>query len=107
MLLATVPQTFFDIIWYLIVNEYPLFINGIKFTLIISILGTLIGLILAFLVTSLRILERSKRDSLGIIVLKIIGNIFGVSYVEFFRGTPMIVQAMIFYYGLAMLGYRL
>lgn len=101
------PSGFFDSILYLLKNEYPLYISGIKFTVIISVLGTFFGLVLAFFLTVLRLLERESRDRRVTRVLKRIGNLFGVSYVEFFRGTPMIVQAMIFYYGLAMLGFRL
>lgn len=106
-MLSAMPQGFFNIVLFLLQEEYPLYLNGLKFTIIIAITGTFLGLFVAFFVTVLRLLERDSRDTVVSRIIKKIGSITGVSYVEFFRGTPMIVQAMIFYYGLAMLGFRL
>lgn len=101
------PSNFFDIIVYILQNESDLYLSGLKFTIIIAILGTMFGLFVSFFITVLRLLEKDSRDLKSTIIFKKIGNIAGVVYVEFFRGTPMIVQAMIFYYGLAMIGFRL
>ncbi|QMS85470.1 amino acid ABC transporter permease [Candidatus Xianfuyuplasma coldseepsis] len=106
-MLAIMPSGFFEIVWFLIQEEYPLYLSGIRFTIVIAVVGTFLGLLVAFLLSVLRLGDRDPRDAKISIVLKRIGNIVGLSYVEFFRGTPMIVQAMIFYYGLAMLGLRL
>jgi putative lysine transport system permease protein len=102
-----IPSGFFAIVWYLLKEEYPLYISGIQFTIIISITGTLLGLVVAFFITVLRLMENDSRDGVMSRILKRLSRIVGVVYVEFFRGTPMIVQAMIFYYGLAMVGVRL
>ena len=53
----------YDIIIYFI-REYDVnFIDGIKTTLKLALLGTVIGLLLAFLLVSLRILESNPRDN--------------------------------------------
>lgn len=101
------PSGFFAIVWYLLKEEYPLYLSGIQFTIIIAISGTLLGLVVAFFVTVLRLMEDDTRDGWMALLVKRVSRIVGVVYVEFFRGTPMIVQAMIFYYGLAMIGLRL
>jgi putative lysine transport system permease protein len=88
----------YDIIIYFI-REYDVnFIDGIKTTLKLALLGTVIGLLLAFLLVSLRILESNPRDNDLIKLFKKIGNSFANIYVTIIRGTPMIVQAFIFYY---------
>lgn len=88
----------YDTIIYFI-REYDVnFVDGIKTTLKLALLGTVIGLVLAFLLVSLRILESSPRDNDLIRFIKKIGNTFANIYVTVIRGTPMIVQAFIFYY---------
>jgi putative lysine transport system permease protein len=106
-MLTSIPQGFLPIIGFLLKNEYSLYLNGLKFTVIVALTGTLFGLILSLFLTVLRLLEQDKKDSVLVRVFKKVGNISAVMYVEFFRGTPMIVQAMIFYYGLATLGVQL
>ena len=106
-MLSAMPQGFFNIILFLIREEWPLYVSGLQFTIVIAIVGTFLGLVVSFFLTVLRLLERDSRDIPLSVFFKKLGNITGVTYVEFFRGTPMIVQAMIFYYGLAMLGLRL
>lgn len=68
------------------------FINGAKFTLVLAfftvLLGTLLGLFL-----SLMKLSNNK-----------IINFIATAYIEFIRGTPVLVQLYIIYYGLPSLG---
>jgi len=106
-LLASIPQDFLGGIFFIFKENYALYIEGIKYTLMIATLGTLIGLILALFLTVLRIQERSKKDGLKERVMKKLAMTSSSIYVEFFRGTPMMVQAMIFFYGLARIGFRL
>ena len=88
----------YDTIVYF-VREYKVnFIEGIKVTLKLALLGTVIGLILAFLMVSLRTLKADPRDNDLIKFFKKIGSTFAGVYVTIIRGTPMIVQAFIFYY---------
>lgn len=90
------PSTFTRVI-----TEYgQLFYEGIKNTLAISLFGTICGLIIAIILGTIRSIKLSPRDSLfKKIVVKVSDFIIRV-YVTIFRGTPMMVQAMIIYYGL-------
>lgn len=106
-ILSSIPDDFIGGITHIFRENYPLYIEGLKYTLLISILGTSFGLLLALFITVLRIQEIDRRDSLGRRILKRCTVILSSSYVEFFRGTPMMVQAAIFYYGLATLGVRM
>ena len=106
ILAGNIPSDFIGGILYILKNNYPLYIEGIKYTLLISITGTILGLLLALVLTIFRIQEADKRDTLLAKILKRISIVLSSSYVEFFRGTPMMVQAAIFFYGLATLGVR-
>ncbi len=107
MILSSIPDDFIGGITHIFENNYELYLEGIKYTLIISLLGTSLGLLLSLLITIFRIQEIEKRDSLFTRFLKRLSIFVSSSYVEFFRGTPMMVQAAIFYYGLATLGFRI
>ena len=75
------------------------YLNGIKNTLILAITATAIGCLIGFICGILQTIPVSKSDNvfkrffLGLIrvVIRI--------YVEVFRGTPMILQAVFIYYG--------
>ena len=69
-----------------------LFLNGAKITLIVSILTIIFGLIFGVIMAFMKI-SRIK-------VIRTFANI----YVEFIRGTPVLVQIFIVYYGLPILG---
>ncbi len=103
---GSIPNDFIGGILYIFENNYSLYLEGIKYTLLISSLGTLLGLILALILTIFRIQETDKRDTLITKILKRLSVLLSSSYVEFFRGTPMMVQAAIFFYGLATIGFR-
>ena len=68
-------------------------------TLLISIIGTLIWTLIGLLVGVIRTIPVPERG-IKKVFLKIINIILSI-YIEFFRGTPMIVQAMVIYYGSA------
>jgi len=79
---------------------YPTYFNGVKNTLILAVVATLIGCIIGLICGILNTIPYSKNDTLlkrG--VLKLIRGIVRV-YVEIFRGTPMVLQAVFIYYGL-------
>lgn len=88
--------------WSHFMSEYlPMFIRGAELTLLISIIGTIIGSLIGLLIGTVRTIPLPDRG-LKRIFLKTINFILSV-YVEFFRGTPMIVQAMVIFYGTAAL----
>jgi len=107
MLVSSIPQDFIGGVIYILQNNYKLYIEGASFTLIIAISGTILGLFLALVIIVFRIQEKDSRDNKINIIMKRISVLLSSSYVEFFRGTPMMVQAAIFYYGLAMAGVRI
>ena len=83
-----------------ILNQYwPMFLRGAELTLFVSIIGTIVGSVIGLLVGTVRTIPMPDKGAKRI-VLKIINIIISI-YVEFFRGTPMIVQAMVIYYGFA------
>lgn len=105
-LAGTIPKDFIGGITYILENNYSLYLEGIKYTLLISLTGTILGLLLALVLTVFRIQESDRRDTTLTKILKKVSVILSSSYVEFFRGTPMMVQAAIFFYGLATIGIR-
>ena len=74
-----------------------MFLRGAGVTLLISITGTILGSFIGLFIGTIRTIPRPERR-LKRFLLKSINIIMSV-YVEFFRGTPMIVQAMVIYYG--------
>lgn len=88
--------------WILfIAREYrQLFITGTLTTLAVSVSGTIIGFVLGFIVGIAEDIQIRKDDRMPRkIILGILKGICKI-YIEIFRGTPMIVQAMIIYFGL-------
>ena len=101
------PSTFFGWVRFLLEQYGPLFLSGVGVTLIVAITGTLAGFLLGLLVAILRTIPTSPKDpTLKRIPLKIFSWLLGV-YIEVFRGTPMIVQAMVIYYGGMTIGLRM
>jgi len=78
----------------------PSFLLGIKYTLIIALTGTCIGLILGLFVGGLKAIKVEKQASSSVKVIKKIYDVISTIYIEFFGGTPMMIQAMFIYYAL-------
>ena len=74
-------------------------LSGIGNTVLISIIGTLIGLVIGLFNGVIRTMPTAK-NPLARGAMKIVNWIIN-AYVEVFRGTPMMVQAMIIYWGYA------
>ena len=78
----------------------PSYINGVKNTLILAVVATLIGCIIGLVCGVLNTIPYTGSDPLWKrILLKVIRGIVRI-YVEIFRGTPMVLQAVFIYYGL-------
>lgn len=91
----------------IIVSEYgSLIIDGVFVTLFLSLIGTLIGFIIAIFLGSVTSFSISTRTSLLNKIIKKLIDIITKIYVTVIRGTPMIVQAMIFYYGFFQIGIK-
>ncbi|MBU3110050.1 amino acid ABC transporter permease [Clostridium lacusfryxellense] len=84
-----------------IVSDYwPMFMRGAGTTLLISMVGTIIGSLIGLLIGVVRTIPIPERG-IKKVLLKVVNAILFV-YIEIFRGTPMIVQAMVIYYGSAL-----
>lgn len=90
-------MTTFDWIKKLLKEYGTLFLKGTGNTMIMAVVGTLIGLIIGLLIGIYRTIPTPKNK--GLKGLKKIGDAVITAYVEIFRGTPMLVQALLFYYG--------
>ena len=78
----------------------PRYLAGVQNTLILAVAATAIGCLIGLICGILNTIPYTKQDSLGKrFVLKLIRVIVRI-YVEVFRGTPMILQAVFIYYGL-------
>ncbi len=76
------------------------YLNGIKNTLILALVATLIGCLIGFICGILQTIPYAKSDSpVKKFFLTLIRAIVRI-YVEVFRGTPMVLQAVFVYYGL-------
>ncbi|MCL2320486.1 MAG: amino acid ABC transporter permease, partial [Oscillospiraceae bacterium] len=71
---------------------YMYFIRGVLLTILVALFAVIFGAILGFLLTLM------KTSKIGL--LKFIGS----AYTEFIRGTPVLVQLYMGYYGPALLG---
>lgn len=96
---SDLPADFLGRVVYIIQNYGTSMLRGAGTTLIIAVVSTIIGCIIGFIVGIIQTIPVTKQDSLiKRIILKIVKVIF-VIYVEVFRGTPMMVQAMFIFYG--------
>lgn len=94
------PSNSFEWMVFIAKKYSNLFIEGTWVTLYTAVIGTIIGFLLGFLVGIIEDIKLNKEDNLLKKIMVRILKIFSVIYVEIFRGTPMIVQGMIIYYGL-------
>ena len=75
------------------------FLNGALVTILLSFTGTILGLCIGLIFGVIRTAPLSKKSFIAAIQ-KVIRFIIA-AYVEIFRGTPMIVQSMVIYWGYA------
>lgn len=98
------PTGFFPGSVFTFVRYVSLFIEGVITTLSLSLIGTIIGFVLSLILVGLRIAKPNPRDPKWLRLVKSFGVRFSKLYVTIFRGTPMIVQASFFWYGLGLFG---
>ncbi len=90
---------FFQDAYEILAEHYPFLLRGVGYTMLIALVGTLIGLLIGLATGVLRTCPLSKNIVVRILQ-RIVNGIIAV-YVEVFRGTPMMVQAMVIYWGYA------
>lgn len=95
------PTNFFEWIFFLIQQYHSSYLQGLLTTLVTSISGTLLGCCLGFVMGVVQSVNFQKDMSMVKRILLLIPWLISKVYVTVFRGTPMIVQAMVIYYGIA------
>ncbi|MBE6617211.1 MAG: amino acid ABC transporter permease [Ruminococcaceae bacterium] len=83
--LATFLEAFIDN------GGYEAVLDGLKNTLIIAVIGLVIGIVIGTLIATVRVLPKYKT------LPRVLDGICSF-YVGLFRGTPMVVQLLLFYY---------
>jgi putative lysine transport system permease protein len=82
------------------VNYWPKYLSGIKNTLILAVAATIIGCLIGLVCGILNTIPYTKNDHpVKRFFLKLIRVLVRI-YVEVFRGTPMMLQAVFIFYGL-------
>ncbi len=98
------PTNSFQWMIFLAQKYSSMFIQGTWLTLYIAVLGTLFGFVLGYIVGIVNDIRINEGDNpVKKLLIRVVKAIFTV-YVELFRDTPMIVQAMIIYYGIRQMG---
>ena len=76
------------------------YLDGAKLTLLLALVGTFFGCLIGFICGIIQTIPVEKNDSiLKKIVVRAAKIVISI-YVEFFRGTPMMAQAGLIYYGI-------
>lgn len=79
---------------------FPKYLSGIRNTLILAVAATIIGCLIGLICGILNTIPCTKQDNaIKRFFLKLIRIIVRI-YVEVFRGTPMVLQAVFFFYGI-------
>ncbi|TVP96252.1 MAG: amino acid ABC transporter permease [Acholeplasmatales bacterium] len=89
------------------IDHHDLLLYGVRNTLILAIFGTIFGLLLALVLVVFRLGGFQVSSGWFRHLQKRVLKIATALYIGFFRGTPMMVQAMILYYGLQTAGVRI
>ncbi len=72
-------------------NGYTRVLEGLRNTLIIAVAGLIIGILIGTVIATIRVIPKYK------LLPRILNAICGF-YVSMFRGTPIVVQLLVFYY---------
>lgn len=92
---------FFKDVFEIVTKYYPNLLRGVGYTMLIALVGTIAGLLIGLATGVLRTTPLSKNGFVRALQ-KILNAVIAV-YVEIFRGTPMMVQAMVIFWGFALI----
>ena len=90
---------FFVDAWEIVLKYGDKLLIGVGNTMLIALVGTLIGLLIGLLTGVIRTMPASKNVAVRVLQ-KVVNAIISI-YVEVFRGTPMMVQSMVIFWGYA------
>ena len=85
----------FEAWWQILTTKLPVFFQGVGTTVELALCTAIFGTLLGIVVALLRV-SRVK-------LLKVLAG----AYIEFLRGTPLLVQVLIVFYGLPQMGVKL
>ena len=92
-------MSFLNDVLNIFIKYYPQLLTGVGNTVLIALTSTVAGLALGLLTSVVRTAPMSKNPILRALH-KLLNAIIAI-YVEIFRGTPMMVQSMVIYWGYA------
>ena len=76
------------------------YLNGIRNTLVLALIATFLGCVIGLVCGILNTIPYTRNDPLPKRFLLRLIRVLVRAYVEIFRGTPMVLQAVFIYYGL-------
>ena len=71
-------------------NGYVRVVEGLKNTILIAVIGLIIGILIGTLIATFRVIPKYR------LLPRVLNSICSL-YVNLFRGTPMVVQLLVFY----------
>ena len=83
----------------LLTKHYEFLLRGVVYTMLIALVGTVAGLLIGLATGVVRTCPMSKNGFVRFLQ-RVVNGVIAI-YVEVFRGTPMMVQAMVIYWGYA------
>lgn len=92
-------MNFFQNVIDILTKYYSYLLEGLGYTMLIALIGTILGLVIGLLTGIIKTIPLSKSNVICFLQKAI--NFIIACYVEIFRGTPMMVQAMVIYWGYA------
>lgn len=92
-------MSFLNDVLNIFIKYYPQLLTGVGNTVLVALTSTVAGLALGLLTGVVRTAPMSKNPILRALH-KLLNAIIAI-YVEIFRGTPMMVQSMVIYWGYA------
>ncbi len=95
--------SFWERILRILADNGSSLLQGALYTLVLAVVCTAIGCVIGFAVGLVRTVPTNRQENPVKWFLMKIVDFLMAAYVEIFRGTPMIVQSMFIFYGLAML----
>lgn len=93
------PASMLESMLFMLYNSRAIFFSGFKTTVALAVFGTIIAFFLALLLVFLRIQVIDRSDNDFVRFWKVVGSGFARVYSTVVRGTPMMVQAMIIFFG--------
>ncbi len=92
-------MNFFENVINILSKYSSLLVEGLGYTMLIALTGTILGLVIGLLMGIIKTIPTSKNK--GVKFLQKAINFIIACYVEIFRGTPMMVQSMVIFWGYA------